>query len=96
MEIGQEQLEKNYKELLGGQKELQQNVKEQGKDIKGVKQDVVKLDLKIEVFNSKMEKETDDIINGIGDSLEIVASQKQVDNLDHRVKILEKKVGVHN
>lgn len=89
LEEGQKRLEKNYKELLEGQNELQQNVKEQGKDIKILKQDVKNVDLKIEIVNNNLKKTEKDIITHITYLFENSATQKQVDELEHQVKILK-------
>jgi polyhydroxyalkanoate synthesis regulator phasin len=75
---------------------LKQDVSGLKEDVGVLKQDVKTLDLKMEVFNNKVGKKTEEIISGIGDLLDIVATQKQVDELEPRIIILEKKAGIHN
>lgn len=90
------QIKKLIEPLNEGQKRLEKTLENhgkqlesQGKDIKILKQDVKNLDLKIEIVNSNLKKTKSEIMTHITYLFENSATQKQVDNLEHRVKALE-------
>ena len=96
LETGFKQLEAGQKKLEEGQKQLQLSVTKQGKDIQALKQSDERIEMKIELVNSNLKKTEEEIISNITYLLHNAATQKQVDDLEDRIGILEKKTGAHN
>lgn len=74
---------------------INEKLDQQGKAIKSLKQDVERVELKVELVNSNLKKSETEIIDVVKDVANLAATQKQVDNLEERVKNLEGHTTAH-
>ena len=96
LKTGQEKLVEGQNRLEKKLESFEKRLEAQGKDIKSLKQDVKTLDLKIEVVNTNLEINTKEIADILVDILDKIATQEEVDKLDHRVTTLEEKIGIRS
>lgn len=103
LETNQEKFEKrldaqgkDLKALKQDVNTLKQDVSDLNQNVNKLNQDVKTLDLKIEVVNANMKRNTKEITDILGNVLDNFATQEEIDKLDIRVTNLEEKISTKN